>query len=119
MGRWSNSPAGFLDQVEEDLVEQQKDMAAYALNRIISASPVDSGAYRRSHVVTVDSEDHTTQSATEAEGQAEIQSLSKPYGVLTIQSNSPYGERLEHGHSQQAPAGVYGRAVLATKARFR
>lgn len=34
----------------------------------------------------------------------------KPYSVIYIQSNLPYSERLENGHSQQAPTGVYANA---------
>ncbi|NAW34999.1 HK97 gp10 family phage protein [Halomonas alimentaria] len=118
MSKWNGRPTDFLDEIEQDLTERQKDMASFALGRIISASPVDTGAYRQSHTVSIDSEDHSTTASTEAEGKATIASLNVPYSTVYIQSNSPYGERLEHGHSQQAPAGVYGNAALATKERF-
>ena len=118
MSRWRGRPTGFLDKIEQDLADRQKEIASFALGRIVTLSPVDTGMYRQSHVVTLDFKDHLSMQMSESEGRAVIGSIRRPYGTVIIQSNLPYGEALEHGHSQQAPAGVYGRAALATKVRY-
>jgi len=124
---WSRSLSGFTDQVEKDLTKKQKDMAVYALQQIIFGSPVMDGTYRGNHRVTVNGEtqDYDLSTADKSgqmtlnEGLQVIGSISRPFGTVTIQNNLPYGERLENGWSDQAPAGVYSVAEQSTKERFK
>lgn len=124
---WSRSLAGFAKEVEETLTQRQKEIAVYALQQVIMGSPVDQGTYKGNHRVTVngitldyslDAEDQNGQ-RTLMEGVRVIGSVSQPFGEIVVQNNSPYGERLESGHSQQAPAGVYSVAFNSTVERFR
>lgn len=113
---WSIDPSDFMEVVEKDLTELQREIATTALQAIISGSPVDEGAYKGNHRVTVDEQtllfdserDDPIGTETLLEGAATIATVTGPYHNIVIQNNAPYGERLENGHSQQAPIGVYG-----------
>ena len=71
------------------------------------------GTFRASHFVSIGSpsdyaprEPDPNGSNTISNGTSTI--LAAPnYSVIYIQSNLPYSEALENGHSKQAPAGVY------------
>lgn len=124
---WNKSLTAFADQAADDLTQEQREMAAYALNQIISRSPVSSGAYRGNHRVTVNSENHSydlthvdkTGQMTLTEGLRIIGQVRQPFGRIVIQNNLPYGEALEDGYSKQAPAGVYSVATESTAERFK
>lgn len=71
------------------------------------------GSYRASHLVSVNAPDMTVTdhqdvngSATIANGNVQI-SGSPNFCQIYIQTNLPYAEKIETGHSRQAPAGVY------------
>lgn len=71
------------------------------------------GSYRASHLVSVNDPDMTVTdhqdvngTATIASGNAQISSAPN-YCQIYIQTNLPYAEKIETGHSRQAPAGVY------------
>jgi hypothetical protein len=49
-------------------------------------------------------------------GAAEIEAVDKPFGVIWVFNNVPYIERLENGHSTQAPAGMVGIALAEVEA---
>tara|TARA_R100000789_G_scaffold98592_1_gene102826 strand:- start:818 stop:1201 length:384 start_codon:yes stop_codon:yes gene_type:complete len=123
---WSKSLQGFAEEVEKTLTQRQKEIAVYALQQVIFGSPVDRGTYKGNHRVTVngvtgeyslDMEDPNGQ-RTLMEGMQVIGSVSQPYGEVVVQNNIPYGQRLEGGHSGQAPAGVYSVAFNSTVQRF-
>ena len=123
---WSRSLSGFAEQVEKDLTQKQKDMAVYALQQIITLSPVDTGTYRGNHRVTVNSETNSydlsrvdkVSDSTQMDGLRQIGTISKPFGTVTIQNNLPYAEAIEFGHSSQPGRAVYGAAEQSTKERF-
>ncbi|WP_299313126.1 hypothetical protein [uncultured Halomonas sp.] len=122
---WSRSLAGFADEVEATLGERQKQMVIFALQQLIQHSPVDSGAYRGSHFVTLNRRDNITvpeSGPDEALRRAEMvldAAMGQPFKRVYIQSNIAYGERIENGWSQQAPGGVYAVATNSTRERFR
>ncbi|WP_336579396.1 hypothetical protein [Alcaligenes sp. CHO6] len=118
---WSKPPTAFIKVVEQDLGQKRHQVAVEALAAVVASSPVDSGAYRANHRVSIDGVDlgydlekidpsgaETLQAGNEA-----ISSAASPYCETVIQNNIPYGEVLEDGHSGQAPAGVYGVAFAA------
>lgn len=123
---WSIDPTDFMDTVEKDLTGLQKEIAITALQAIISGSPVDEGTYKGNHRVTVDDQtllfdparDDPSGSSALSDGTAAIASIAGPYHNIVIQNNAPYGERLENGHSQQAPGGVYGVAFIGVSEKY-
>lgn len=124
MAGWSIPPTAFADQIESDLVKQARIIAMALLGDIVQRSPVDTGRFRGNTVVSIgapilsnsDNVDKTG-SSTIAAGQAVLTGL-KPYTVVYIQNNLPYAEKLENGHSKQAPNGVFGLAFTGVAAAY-
>lgn len=123
---WSRSLDAFADEVEKSLTQRQKDIAVFALQQVIFGSPVDQGAYKGNHRVTIngttldyslDLKDPNGQ-RTLMEGLQQIGSVSQPFGEVVVQNNLPYARALEDGSSQQAPGGVYTVAFNSTVQRF-
>ena len=61
---WKNKPTDFIKVIESDLVKQQIEIVVEALQGVVMSSPVDTGAFRANHRVSVGSVD---QSANESE----------------------------------------------------
>lgn len=126
-GGWSRSLSGFIGEVEGALGERQKKMVLFALQQLILHSPVQDGAYRSSHFVTVDRRNNIRQPGVpggnpemaiqEAESVLD-QASGKPFKRVYIQTNIPYGLRIEQGWSGQAPQGVYAIAENNTREQF-
>ncbi|SPL69150.1 hypothetical protein [Acinetobacter stercoris] len=101
---WSNNPKDFIKQIENDLCDYQKKIVADALQGVIEASPVDSGAFKGNHRVSINSIDtgfneniqDKTGSETLAKGLNILAQL-VPFSVVYIQNNAPYGKVLEYG----------------------
>ncbi|NQD57471.1 HK97 gp10 family phage protein [Pseudomonas alloputida] len=124
MAGWSIPPTVFADQIESDLVKQARIIAMALLGEIVLRSPVDTGRFRGNTVVSIGSQILSnsdtvdkTGSATIAAGQAVLTGL-KPYTVIYIQNNLPYADKLENGHSKQAPNGVFGLAFTGVAAAY-
>jgi hypothetical protein len=95
-------------------------------SNIVKRSPVDTGAYRASHaianaepgdkdgIVTVKKPKGRKQGETPLIGPPTLKGWSWKVGDgdIWIYNNLPYAERIENGWSQQAPAGVYGLALI-------
>ncbi len=84
-----------------------------AVSRVVRRTPVDTGRARGNWQVTMSAPgdgyewDRYDRSGTVALAQA--QTVNAPIGVpVYIVNNLPYIERLEHGWSKQAPAGMVG-----------
>lgn len=124
---WSTSPSLFADVVEQDLAKRQRAIAMAMLGEVVLRSPVGNpdlwkgpappgyvgGRFRGSHIVSIGSPVHTEttkidQGGGETIGRgAAVLSGLEPYTVVYIQTNLPYAQKLEDGHSGQAPGGVY------------
>jgi len=83
------------------------------------------GTFRGSHMVSIGAPDMTViervdplGSATISEGSMLITS-SGQFPLIYIQTNSPYGEMLELGHSTQAPGGIYDLAFIGVSEAYR
>ncbi|WEH89790.1 hypothetical protein PX669_05755 [Acinetobacter soli] len=111
---WKNKPTDFIKVIESDLVKQQKEIVADALQGVVLQSPVDTGAFRANHRVSVGSVD---QSANESEkdksgagtiskGLQNLVAL-KPFQTVYLSNSLPYALKLENGSSDQAPLGIY------------
>lgn len=128
---WSKPPTAFIKVVEKDLEQKRHQIAVETLGAVISGSPVDTGAYRANHRVSVDGVDlgydlglglgkdreppkgATTGVVSYGEGLEQIAGAEGPYREVVIQNNLPYSGEIEHGHSDQAPDGVYELAFLS------
>lgn len=120
---WDISPSAFIQVAEDMLAERQQTIAADALQLLITASPVQDGAYKSNHRVTINGDDYGfdpadfTQQA-QSKGDAVIKTI-PPFSKTTIQNNAPYGMRLENGWSGQAPDGVYRPAFTLITEKYR
>ncbi|MYN22594.1 hypothetical protein GSE41_06920 [Acinetobacter baumannii] len=96
-----------VSKVAEDHV---KHIVMDTVQSLVNLSPVDTGAYRASHIVSIGSGDYgIREPETNAVQDAAIQAVKIKLGNLVyIQNNQPYAERLENGWSDQAPQGIYG-----------
>ncbi|NYT78236.1 hypothetical protein H0A71_14665 [Alcaligenaceae bacterium] len=98
------------------------------LQGVVMTSPVKKGTYRASHQVTIDSittdydlerRDKSGDTTIQAGAQV-IGTINTPFGESTVQTNLPYSEVLENGHSKvQAPHGVYGVTFAAGAEKYR
>ena len=105
--------------VKEAVNEEVRDVGLRILSAAINASPVGNpkgGHYRRNWQVgllaapnrEIEGVD-ASGSATLAAGKSKIRSYRN--GRLFITNNVPYANRIENGHSRQAPQGVLRGAV--------
>lgn len=71
------------------------------------------GSFRASHLVSIGGPDMTVTEHQDVNGSQTIATGSSVingspnFAQIYIQTNLPYAERIEHGHSRQAPVGVY------------
>ena len=111
---WKNKPNNFALQVLADGDSHLRKVSAEMLQQVIIGSPVDTGAFRGNHRISVNSEDsaYDVSSAdkggntTQEQGNQKI--LQAKLGdTVYVQNNLPYAVALENGHSEQKPNGVY------------
>lgn len=107
---WSVSPDKLLQQ--SDPIDTYADFAVRLFNAIVAKSPVDTGIYRGNHIMTVGYQDFSYDT-NQKEPRKYDKSFygRKDFVPIYIQNNLPYAYRLEHGHSKQAPQGVYMQAL--------
>ncbi|TCM62308.1 hypothetical protein EC844_12536 [Acinetobacter calcoaceticus] len=123
-------PTDFALDVLRQSDEQLRKVAMETLRGVIVGSPVDEGAFRSNHRVSIGAPDASVTEgngnkaprgdedmATMETGKQKI--LTAHIGdVVYIQNNLPYAIALENGHSKQAPLGVYAIAHLNAKNKF-
>lgn len=119
-------PSAFAKTIERSVTRRQKEIATFALRELIATSPVDEGAYRGNHRVTVNGitlefdPECTSDQAALSEGLGVIGGISSSFGEVFIQNNAPYGQALEDGWSSQGSSGnYYALAFNATVEHFR
>ncbi|MDL4860801.1 hypothetical protein NPJ88_000490 [Halomonas elongata] len=124
-GGWSKSLAGFINQVEKDVVTLRNRIVGEALQMLQMGSPVQDGVYRGNHLVSVgspdDSYDLDYQGSSAPKGSVDQEAYKReiaklalefaPFTTVYIQNNLPYAQKIEDGHSEQAGHGVYSVAV--------
>lgn len=110
MGWKGKKPTSFSLDVAKSGQDQVKKITMDTVQSLVNLSPVDTGAYRASHIVSIGSGDYGVRGPeTNAVQDAAIQAVKIKLGNLVyIQNNQPYAERLENGWSDQAPQGIYG-----------
>lgn len=83
------------------------------------------GTFRGSHMVSIGAPDLTVVENVDPSGRDTINKgamlirASGQFPVIYIQTNSPYGEMLELGHSTQAPGGVYDLAFIGVSEAYK
>ncbi|RSP90811.1 HK97 gp10 family phage protein [Acinetobacter baumannii] len=109
MGWKGKKPTSFSLDVSKAVEGHVKHMVMDTVQSLVNLSPVDTGAYRASHIVSVGSTDFgVREPETNPIQDAAIQAVKIKLGNLVyIQNNQPYAERLENGWSDQAPQGIY------------
>lgn len=125
-GSWSVPPSLFADVVEEDLTKRVRTIALAMLQEIVLRSPVDTGRFRNNNIVSVVSPVYASTVETDASGAGTISrgaaamSGLEPYTTVFIQNNLPYAQRLEDGHSKQAPpGGIYAASFHGVSQAFK
>ena len=124
---WKNSPSQFGIQMLKDADTFTKKVTGEMLQQVVVRSPVDTGQYRNSHRVSVDSDDFSVEvvgsdkggNGTIQKGIATIQSNGGLGRIVKIQNNQKYALRLENGWSQQAPLGVYSLSFMSVVNKYR
>ena len=124
---WNNPPINLSVAVLRDADTLTKKITGEALQKVIVASPVDTGAFRGNWRVGVSNIDGTTDpSSTDVSGQGSI-----TRGLLTIQSGGgvgklvyisnslPYGVKLNNGYSMQAPMNFVDLSVQEVVNKYR
>ncbi|MCY6971928.1 HK97 gp10 family phage protein [Acinetobacter baumannii] len=109
MGWKGKKPTSFSLDVSKTAEDHVKHIVMDTVQSLVNLSPVDTGAYRASHMVSVGSGDYGIRGPeTNPIQDAAIQAVKFKLGNLVyIQNNQPYAERLENGWSDQAPQGIY------------
>lgn len=120
---WNVDPQKFIQVAENDLTDMVKTISLDAFGMLIRMSPVDTGAFRGNHRLTIgqasDSYDTSSTGTTnQTEAQARIAALNVPFTTVYIQNNLPYANRLENGWSQQAPTGVYANTFNSISQKY-
>ncbi|MDC5398484.1 HK97 gp10 family phage protein, partial [Acinetobacter baumannii] len=108
MGWKGKKPTSFSLDVAKAAEDHVKHIVMDTVQSLVNLSPVDTGAYRASHIVSVGSGDYGIRGLeTNSIQDAAIQAVKIKLGNLVyIQNNQPYAERLENGWSDQAPQGI-------------
>lgn len=109
MGWKGKKPTSFSLDVSKAAEDQVKKITMDTVQSLVVSSPVDTGAYRASHIVSIGSGEYGVRGPeTNAVQDAAIQAVKFKLGNLVyIQNNQPYAERLDNGWSDQAPQGIY------------
>lgn len=122
---WTNKPTNFALNVLKDADDHLKKIVGDTLQQVIVRSPVMDGEFRASHKVTLDRPQNAYEkgfdlsgSTTLAEG-LKVASTAKIGGLVYIQTLSPYGDKLENGHSMQAPNGVYALSFQSVVSKYK
>lgn len=123
---WKNPPTNFAVQVLADGDAHLRKVATEMLQGVIVRSPVDQGAFRGNHRISLNGADNAfdiTQkdvagTTALSDGTAKILQA-KLGGQVYIQNNLPYAVALENGWSDQAPKGIYALTFLAVTSKYK
>ena len=136
---WSIPPTAFADLIDEEVVKRVRVITMALLNEVVLRSPVGNpslwknppppgyvgGRFRGSHIVSIGSPVYTVTNTVDPggadtinRGMAALSGL-EPYTQVFIQTNLPYAERIELGHSTQAASGVYELAFVGVSEAYR
>lgn len=124
---WINTPINFGTEVLKDADKLTKRVAGEVLQKVVVASPVDSGAFRGNWRTKVDSVDSTVNlddkdpsgQRTISQGLAVIASGAGVGKAVFIANSLPYALRLNNGWSEQAPANFVELSVQSVVNKYK
>ena len=113
---WKNPPSNFTRTVTADTEKKVKRVALRLLRELTFVSPIDTGRFRGNWVVGINSKNETSteqvkQPQTVLSDAAVALRNFRAFGSVFISNNLPYAQKLNDGHSKQAPANFVQRAV--------
>lgn len=111
---WDRPPTLFADDVENAYNIKYRAFIGDFYNNLVMLSPVDTGRYKNNHHISFNAPSYAVDGAFGL-----VFPPTGAYPTVYIQNNLPYALRLEHGHSKQAPTGVYGNAFWSAIATIR
>lgn len=123
---WKNKPTNFVIEVQNISDEHLRKVSAEMLAQVIVGSPVDQGAFRGNHLISLNGADNSydinhkdkgSNSTQEAGNQKILQA--KIGDLVYVQNNLPYAVALENGHSQQRPLGIYSIALMNVSSKYK
>ena len=103
-------------EVRDGFSESVGEVAGYTMSQLQAKSPVDTGAFRANHNVSVGSPDFSF-SKSKTNANTTIPDV-EPGEPIFLANGAPYGSALEGGHSNQAPSGVYGLAAQSARGKY-
>lgn len=101
---WDFDPGQIKDDIDKELNKKINEFLTTCYNNLVALSPVDTGRYRSAHHFSLNAPSYAESGATA------IKVPIGDYPTVYLQNNLPYVVRIEHGHSKQAPSGVYANA---------
>jgi hypothetical protein len=119
----------FAEQIDADLDQVVRKTAIDLYGKVVERTPVDTGRARANWNISTDSPDFTTTDAgqyPEMQNNAALTAATKAERVLGqgdvrvvwIANGLPYINRLNHGHSQQAPSAFVETAITEVEAEI-
>lgn len=112
---WTIDPRKFADQVRADHRAVCVKAATLVDQVVVNASPFDTGRFRGNWIPTIGASSDAQRGVIDLPGifaEAKRVFESAPlYPVIYLSNNLPYAQRLNEGHSGQAPAGFVETAV--------
>lgn len=107
------------DGIRDALIE----LATGALAGVVEKSPVDTGHFQNNWLVSIGTPDGRIAEfpgtwSGQSAGAIASYAAAEGFPVIYLQNNLPYANRLENGHSAQAPQGMVALTVTELEARF-
>lgn len=120
---WNNRPRNFTLELIAEADQLTKKITGEMLQQVIALSPVDTGAFRGNHRVSIGSVDRTSDRAKTgntaySEGIAKISAGGGLGKIVHVSNSLPYALKLENGYSKQAEFGVYSIAFLNIVSKY-
>ena len=121
---WNNNPRNFTLQLLSEADDFTKKITGEMLQQVVVRSPVDSGAYRQNHRVSVGNVDisydvNDTGNDSLTKGIRTIQAGGGLGKVVHVSNSLPYAAKLENGYSAQAPLGVYSLSFRSVVEKYK
>jgi hypothetical protein len=121
---WRNPPQNMTLQLLSEADTRTKKITGEMLQQVVVRSPVDSGAFRQNHRVSIGSVDKSfdvndTGNDALSKGIRTIQAGGGLGKIVHVSNSLPYALRLENGWSGQAPQGVYSLAFLSVVSKYK
>lgn len=121
---WNNQPSNFTLQLLSEADDLTKKITGDMLQQVVTRSPVDTGAYRSNHRVSIGNVDTSydvsdTSNGAISKGIRTIQAGGGLGKIVHISNSLPYAAKLENGYSAQAPLGVYALSFQSIANKYK